>query len=59
MKITKQSLMRDINQSRSFDAIRLSSDEIRQEKDKQVKSLKSEIDNALRTNKDITIVIIH
>ena len=51
--------MRDINQSRSFDAMRLSSDEIRQEKDKQVKSLKSDIDNALRTNKDITIVIIH
>jgi len=51
--------MRDINQSSSFDAIRLSSDEIRQEKDKQVKSLKSDIDNALRTNKDITIVIIH
>jgi hypothetical protein len=59
MKITKQRLMRDINQSRSFYAIRLSSDEIRQEKDKQVKSLKSDIDNALRTNKDITIVIIH
>jgi len=59
MKITKQRLMRDINQSRSFDAIRLSSDEIRQEKDKQVKALKSDIDNALRTNKDITIVIIH
>ena len=59
MKITKQRLMRDINQSGSFDAIRLSSDEIRQEKDKQVKALKSDIDNALRTNKDITIVIIH
>jgi hypothetical protein len=59
MKLTKQAVTKDINQARSYDAYRLSKDEIKTTKEQQMKSLKSDIDKAIRNNQEMTIIVIH
>lgn len=51
MKITKQALTQDINRSRSIDAYRFTSDEIKPDKEQQLKQLKQNIDKHMRQNK--------
>ena len=58
MRLTKKALTADINKCRSFEAIRLSSDELPVERTKKVREVKAELDRKLRQNKPITIVFI-
>ena len=58
MKITKQALTQDINRSRSIDAYRFTSDEIKPEKEQQLKQLKQDIDKHMRQNKAFTLILI-
>ena len=58
MRLTKNAVITDINQSHSVDAVRLSKDELPADKSKRVNDLKREIDRRLRQNKDLTIVIV-
>ena len=58
MRLSKNSVITDINQSHSVDAIRLSKDELTADKNKRVNDLKREIDRRLRQKKDLTIVIV-
>lgn len=59
MKLTKQAVVKDINQARSYDAYRLSKDETKTNKEQQMKSLKTDIDKAIRNNQEMTIIVIH
>ena len=58
MKITKQALTQDINRSRSFDAYRFSVDELKTEKEQEIKKLKQDIDKHMRQNKAFTLILI-
>ena len=58
MRLTKNAVITDINQSHSVDAVRISKDELPADKNKRVNDLKREIDRRLRLNKDLTIVIV-
>lgn len=58
MRLTKNAVITDINQSHSVDAVRISKDELPADKNKRVNDLKREIDRRLRQNKDLTIVIV-
>ena len=58
MKITKQALKQDINRSRSIDAYRFTDDELKSEKDLQLKQLKQDIDKQMRSNKSFTLILI-
>jgi len=58
MRLTKNAVITDINQSHSVDAVRLSKDELPADKSKRVNDLKREIDRRLRQNKNLTIVIV-
>ena len=58
MKITKQALTQDINRSRSIDANRFSVDELKSEKEQQLRQLKKDIDKHMRQNKAFTLILI-
>ena len=58
MRLTKNAVITDINQSHRVDAVRLTKDELPADKSKRVSDLKREIDRRLRQNKDLTIVIV-
>ncbi|MDC0588551.1 hypothetical protein OAP17_02225 [Porticoccaceae bacterium] len=58
MRLTKNAVITDINQSHSVDAVRLSKDELPADKNKRLNDLKREIDRRVRQNKDLTIVIV-
>lgn len=58
MRLTKNAVITDINQSHSVDAVRISKDELPADKNKRVNDLKREIDRKLRQKKDLTIVIV-
>lgn len=58
MRLTKNAVITDINQSHSVDAVRISNDELHADKNKRVNDLKREIDRRLRQNKDLTIVFV-
>ena len=58
MRLSKNAVITDINQSHSVNAVRLSKDELTADKNKRVNDLKREIDRRLRQNKDLTIVIV-
>lgn len=58
MKITKQALIQDIRRSRSIDAYRCSEEEIKSEKELQIRQFKQKIDKHIRTNKTFTLVLI-
>lgn len=58
MRLTKNAVITDINQSKSVDAIRLSVDEIPTERIKKMNELKREIERKVRLKKDLTIVIV-
>jgi hypothetical protein len=56
MRLTKPAVIKQINQSRSVDAIRVSVDDTNQKK--LIKDIKSELDKRMRTKKDFTIILI-
>ena len=58
MRLTKNAVITDINQSKSVVAIRLSVDEIPTERIKKMNELKREIERKTRLKKDLTIVIV-
>ena len=58
MRLTKNAVITDINQSRSVDAVRLSTDELPADRNKKLTELKQEIERKVRQNKDLTIVIV-
>jgi hypothetical protein len=58
MKLTKQALKQDINRSRSIDAYRFTDDELKSEKDLQLKQFKQDIDKQMRSNKSFTLILI-
>lgn len=58
MKITKYALTKDINRSRAIDAYRFSIDELKSEKDQQLKQLKQDIDKHMRQKKAFTLILI-
>ena len=58
MRLTKNAVITDINQSKSVDAIRLSVDEIPTERIKKMNELKRETERKVRLKKDLTIVIV-
>lgn len=58
MKLTKQALKQDINRSRSINAYRFTDDELKSEKDLQLKQLKQDIDKKMRLNKSFTLILI-
>ena len=58
MRLTKNAVITDINQSRLVDAVRLSTDEMPSDRTKKVNELKKEIERRVRQNKDLTIVIV-
>ncbi|MBE1287939.1 MAG: hypothetical protein GJ671_09520 [Alteromonadaceae bacterium] len=58
MKLTKQALKQDINRSRSIDAYRFTDDELKSEKDLQLKQFKQDIDKKMRLNKSFTLILI-
>ena len=58
MRLTKNAVITDINQSKSVDAIRLSVDEIPTERIKKMNELKREIERKVRQKKDLIIVIV-
>jgi hypothetical protein len=56
MRLTKPAVIKQINQSRSVDAIRVSVDDTNQKN--LIKDIKSELDKRMRTKKDFTIILI-
>mgnify|MGYP001462684835 FL=1 len=58
MRLTKNAVITDINQSKSVEAVRLSVDEIPTERIKKMNELKREIERKVRQKKDLTIVIV-
>lgn len=58
MKLTKQALTQDINRSHSIDAYRFSVDELKSEKEQQLRQLKKDIDKHMRQNKAFTLILI-
>ena len=58
MRLTKNAVITDINQSRLVDAVRLSTDEMPSDRTKKMNELKKEIERRVRQNKDLTIVIV-
>jgi|TARA_B110000967_G_scaffold174821_1_gene187202 hypothetical protein len=58
MRLTKNAVITEINQSHSVDAIRLSADELPVDKTKKMNDLKQEIERTVRQNKTVTIVLI-
>ncbi len=58
MHLTKKAVVADINNSRSVDAVRLSTDELPAERNKKIRELKSSIEKKMRQKKNITIVIV-
>lgn len=56
MKITKPAAVKDINSSRSIDAVRVSFDDLN--RNKTTKDLQKEIDKRVRGTKDFTIIIV-
>jgi hypothetical protein len=58
MRLTKNAVITDINQSKSVEAVRLSVDEIPAERIKKMNELKREIERKARQKKDLTIVIV-
>lgn len=58
MKITKQALIQVIKRSRFIKAFRFTSDEVKRDKDEQIKQFKKELDRLIRSQKEFTINII-
>ena len=58
MKITKQALIQVIKRSRFITSFRFTSDEVKRDKDEQIKQFKKELDRLIRSQKDFTINII-
>ena len=58
MRLTKNAVITDINQSRLVDAVRLSTDEMPSDRTKKMNEVKKEIERRVRQNKDLTIVIV-
>ena len=58
MHLTKKAVVADINKSRSVEAIRLSTDELPEERNRNIKDLKTDIERKLRQNKNLTIVLV-
>ena len=56
MKINKSAAVKDINSSRSIDAVRVSFDDLN--RNKTTKDLQKEIDKRVRGTKDFTIIIV-
>ena len=56
MKITKPAAVKDINSSRSIDAVRVSFDDLN--RNQTIKDLQREIDKRVRGTKDFTIIIV-
>jgi hypothetical protein len=56
MKITKPAVLRDINSSRSIDAVRISIDDIN--RNQTIKDLHKEMDKRSRGNKDFTLIFV-
>jgi hypothetical protein len=56
MNLQKSAALKQINQSRSVDAIRVSVDDTNQKN--LVKDIKSELDKRMRTKKNFTIILL-
>ena len=56
MKITKPAAVRDINSSRSIDAVRVCLDDLN--RNQTIKDLQKEIDRRVRGTKDFTIILV-
>ena len=56
MRITKPAAVKDINSSRSIDAVRVSFDDLN--RNQTVKDLQREIDKRVRGTKDFTIILV-
>ena len=56
MKITKPAVLRDINSSRSVDAVRISIDDIN--RNQTIKDLHKEMDKRSRGTKDFTVIFV-
>ena len=56
MKITKPAVLKDINSSRSVDAVRISVDDIN--RNQAIKDLQKEMDKRSRGNKDFTVIFV-
>ena len=56
MKITKPAAVRDINSSRSIDAVRVSLDDLN--RNQTIKDFQKEIDKRVRGTKDFTIIMV-
>ena len=56
MKITKPAILKDLNSSRSVDAVRISFDDIN--RTQTIKDLQKEMDKRSRGNKDFTVIFV-
>jgi C4-type Zn-finger protein len=58
VRLKKNSVITDINQSKTLKTIRLSKDELSVDRNKKVNELKRAIDNRLRNKKNFTVIIV-
>ena len=59
MNISKDTIKRLINSSQSrISAVRLSPDEIQSDRAKSIKNIQRDIEQRLRSNKEVTVVIV-
>ena len=56
MKITKPAILKDLNSSRSVDAVRISFDDIN--RNQTIKDLQKEMDKRSHGNKDFTVIFV-
>ena len=56
MKITKPAILKDLNSSRSVDAVRISFDDIN--RNQTIKDLQKEMDKRTGGNKDFTVIFV-
>lgn len=58
MQLTKEAAIKALRSSRSFQATRLSPDELSKDRINKVKEIQQEIEKRVRRNRDLTIFIV-
>jgi len=58
MQLTKEAALKAVRSSRSFQATRLSPDELPKIRNNRIKEIQQEVEKRVRQNKELTILIV-